>query len=365
MSSYLIEPRDPLIVRDGRPMFAGMPQMRSLDFPLPSTLAGLARTRAGAGDDGRFDHSQIAALRTLAVRGPWLVTLDANGNATENFWPAPRDGVWSGGDEDAAGTDWNALRPHPGDADVTTDLERGLELIGFESTPPESKAGPCAPAFWSWPAIAAWLRDRQKPTQQNVLEPLIHERRMHVAIDPNTGTAVDGALFATDGLRFWRRMGQTEVRTALAFQTDAERFGLELATLGGERRLSHVRAYGGGLPTQPPGLKDKLAGESRARVLMATPACFPAGSASESVHGQKVVAVCVGRPDIMSGWDMEKCGPKPTRRLVPAGSVYWVELPNSSEARADWLARAWAQPASEQAEQDRVDGFGMTFVGVM
>ncbi|HZQ09120.1 MAG TPA: type III-B CRISPR module-associated Cmr3 family protein, partial [Anaerolineae bacterium] len=56
MSVWLIEPRDPLIFRDGRP-FNPTPGARaiSLPFPYPSTLAGAVRTRVGQNENGVFD----------------------------------------------------------------------------------------------------------------------------------------------------------------------------------------------------------------------------------------------------------------------------------------------------------------------
>ena len=44
---YRVEPRDPLMVRDGRPFSVDTDGARSLDFPPPSVLAGMVRTRVG------------------------------------------------------------------------------------------------------------------------------------------------------------------------------------------------------------------------------------------------------------------------------------------------------------------------------
>jgi CRISPR-associated protein Cmr3 len=48
MTVWIMEPHDPLLVRDGRP-FGSNPgaRARSLLFPFPSTIAGGMRTRAG------------------------------------------------------------------------------------------------------------------------------------------------------------------------------------------------------------------------------------------------------------------------------------------------------------------------------
>ena len=53
MTIWIIEPHDPLIVRDGRP-FGPNPgvQATSLTFPFPSTTTGGVRTRAGLNSYG-------------------------------------------------------------------------------------------------------------------------------------------------------------------------------------------------------------------------------------------------------------------------------------------------------------------------
>src|SRR5436305_1269785 len=73
---WIIEPHDPLIVRDGRP-FGPDPSARavSLSFPFPSTTTGGVRTRAGLKADGMFDVSQIGRVKQIGVRGPLLVQL--------------------------------------------------------------------------------------------------------------------------------------------------------------------------------------------------------------------------------------------------------------------------------------------------
>src|SRR2546430_1044010 len=99
MTIWIIEPHDPLIVRDGRP-FGPTPGARatSLSFPFPSTTTGGVRTQAGL-PTGIFDikdrnlrNEQLKTLKQLEVRGPLLVQLALDGNdIAENQWlvPAP------------------------------------------------------------------------------------------------------------------------------------------------------------------------------------------------------------------------------------------------------------------------------------
>src|SRR5437660_2687393 len=105
MEIWLIEPHDPLIVRDGKP-FGPNPGARAttLPFPFPSTTTGGIRSRAGMNDDGTFElpseeakrKEKIQNLKKLTVRGPLLVQLSENGNGLSvNEWlvPAPADAL--------------------------------------------------------------------------------------------------------------------------------------------------------------------------------------------------------------------------------------------------------------------------------
>jgi len=93
--TWIIEPHDPLIVRDGRP-FGPDPSARaiSLSFPFPSTTTGGARSRAGLNSDGTFDLSQIGRVKQIKVRGPLLVQLSQSGENIEEWMvPAPADAL--------------------------------------------------------------------------------------------------------------------------------------------------------------------------------------------------------------------------------------------------------------------------------
>jgi CRISPR-associated protein Cmr3 len=70
----------------------------------------------------------------------------------------------------------------------------------------------------------------------------------------------------------------------------------------------------------------------------------------------------VPRPEVVSGWDLVKGKPKKSRRLAPAGSIYFVELNGTPEDRRRWCDETWLACVSD-AEQDRRDGFGLAALG--
>jgi CRISPR-associated protein Cmr3 len=109
------------------------------------------------------------------------------------------------------------------------------------------------------------------------------------------------------------------------------------------------------------------------RVILLTPGSFDKGSIPGKKAGQllygddslsvRLLACCVGRPETVSGWDFARRQPKPTERLAPAGSVYWLELKGDPETRLKWAKRIWMNNVSD-SEQARRDGFGLAALGV-
>lgn len=383
MSWYVIEPRDPLMVRDGRPFGSEGADAHSLDFPPPSVIAGALRTRVWHAKGGW----EVEAAKQLAVRGPILA--ERSGEAWTPLFATPRDCVFF----DAAEGDTKkrlrrfALSPQGGNWGQSSLpagwLERGFRPVG--AALPDAKAAKSPPAFWTLEAIKAWL---SAPAVEDLFEKengrpaLQHERRVHVAINPDTDTGADGKLFQTDGLRFEEfdhdaanraaeKAAEKGADKAADKEPRARQLGLLVScahealkegilTLGGERRVSLFSAV-----DEPTWVRDwaapKLSGGRGARVLLLTPAIFQQGGVPETIAGAPVVAAAVGRPQTISGWDMVQGGPKPVRRMAPAGSVYWVDL-------AERDATAWAEEVHMRAisddAQDRRDGFGLAAVGV-
>lgn len=369
MNTWILEPRDTIVVRDGRPLADGASEMRSLDFPWPSTVAGLVRTRIGLSENGKFEMTPDEA-RQVEIRGPLLARV-APGPG-ELLVPAARDNVVY---PHESGLRRYRLGPRPLPDGIATDLQ-GLQVVSFLAEPPEGKPEPRPAAFWTWPEMERWLT---RPTDVLDLAPgaghrsLVHETRVHVAIDPGTGTAMDGALFSTDGLRFaGRKAGGSSERLALAFSCHDTRLegkaGVVVA--GGERRPAFLRPSPVPFPASPEALVSSA--RNRYRLVLLTPGLFAAGHRPAALPGARIVAAVVPRPQVISGWDMERQesgknkgkpkGPKPTRRAVPAGSVFWVEL-NEGVDPARWVRERWLSSLCDD-EQDARDGFGLVVVGV-
>lgn len=385
MALWTIEPRDAVIFRDGRPFGAwGGARAASLPFPFPSTIAGGVRTRAFLDADGRFDPAahgrSLDEARALAVRGPFLVELDDADRIREWLFPAPLDAVaWTAdqpADQPRRFFDIKRLVPLALPAGVAVNQPpEAPHPVGLPA-PVKGKPAGDAPSYWRWSALERWLT---QPGDRSAVaaDELGHhgpvpEQRTHVGLDPTTLTADEGRLFQTRGLVFTRRTTDGE-RRRLALAVDVaggEGVRPGTAPLGGERRLVCWRAEEKTLPGCPAAVREAVVGTGACRLLLATPGCFEAGwrpqaeTLAAGVAGLTVtlVGAAVGRAVVVSGWDFERNQAKPTRRLAPAGSVYFLRLEGASEARRVWLDRIWLQPISDDA-QARRDGFGCALVG--
>jgi CRISPR-associated protein Cmr3 len=391
MRVWILEPRDPLIARDAKPFGIGV-RAATLPFPFPSTLTGAARTRAGL-ENGIFDpHRKINGIglaetvKAIPVRGPLLVELDEEtGQIRTWLAPAPLDALL----QRNAGRVVHRLvpldshkgftnlrqRPHAGDS---------LDPVGLTSHIPGKPYGEKAiPRFWYWEKFAEWLCNPQQLVSTVMkIEELGHhgapsETRTHVAIDPDSQTALDGRLFQTRGLEFSHGNSHDLAgvkRLALAVAVDdaplSDRIANGLAPIGGERRIAAWRlSDNGSFPTGCLGrLQDQIASDRACRLILLTPAYFAAGSKpgflSEDRSGVKVTlrAFASKREQVVSGWDFAKPGPKGTRRLAPAGSVYFLTLDGGEADIKRWVEQTWMSCVSDDPEFRR-DGFGLAALG--
>lgn len=410
MSVWLIEPLDPLIARDGKPAAVG--HFRTVSFPYPSMIAGAVRTRMGC-ENGAFTIPRASLpelLEKVLVRGPVLTELDAEGKVLQWLAPAPRDAsiLRDQGDSKERPI-LRRLSPRPLSAEEGLDSLREHKLlpVAFAGAETYGKPPKKVPAFWNWKDFEAWLTapaDRPGIDLKSLgTESLPVETRAHLAIQPGERVGIDGMLFQTSGLRFLQEQkrekeqegeGEGEERPSLP----PRRFALSLwteettvagrplalrqqiAPLGGERRLARWSPASAGWPQMPEAVRDKIVSTRRARLILLTPAIFEGGALPGWSGGPwplggsvraTVSAACVPRPEVVSGWDLAadngdgkpKGRPKPTRRLAPGGSVYFLELDGKPEDLRQWCNETWLSCVSDH-EQDRRDGFGLATLGI-
>ena len=399
--------RDPIVARDGRPFGAGQGnRMRGLGWPLPSVVAGSLRTalvKANAALDFASDMPQ--QLMEIAVAGVFPTAKAENG--VELYLPAPNDCIW-----DEKTNRVHRAQPIPLEQGEGVDFPDGasrLAPVRLTTKQAEADFKPkLAPAWWPLTKYEKWLKaapDERSGDwfEQDFLNAAIPETRDHVRLDAGRGAAAEGELFTTVGLnlahlpRFRNRPTQTkltfdqrfaEIGLSARVTWESPRFApLEhLNTwhpLGGERRLVHwQRTDANKLWERPVAVRDALAKATHIRMVLATPAIFSEGWKPGWLNGQlegsppganvklKLVGISNARWKAVSGWSLAPPrGPKPIRRMVPAGSVYFFSctLGDAAElADCCWLQSVSdeePEPTQRTFASARADGFGLAVWG--
>ncbi len=363
-----LTPLAPIIVRSGRP-FDSLSHPDDARFPPPSTLAGCLRT-AWARAEGKPFTPELAQRR---VCGPLLLLNN------EVLVPKPANAIYK---RDEAGQEL-CIRatPQPFPSGCNADMPDALLPVQAEKQAGKGVVGKPikGPDWWQLDDVLNFNSSQEgahdfcKKLKKTGWSPSIRDRRTHVAIDPRTGASKDGQLFQTEGIDF-------DIRSRSERDTDWKdgprllaRFDTPLDSalvhLGGERRLALLAPESEVWPKPEAGWMQKIISHGGLSFTLLTPGIFAQGYRpgwlDEELIGSppeapeitlQLVAVAAGSWQPHSGWDLANQRPRPTRKLVPAGAVYWFRiLAGADSAQLDAL---WLTHLSDDA-QDRRDGFGL------
>lgn len=385
--NVVIHSNESLVFRDGRPFGSeGQNSGGALRWPNTNTITGLLRNRVGMSrsldyfsgprrDQNINDIKKVSATRILPL--------------------------WQGVDE---ASDWEPLFPAPVDAMIFPALEKnqysidgftyenafakgGIDLPWRNWLIPESgrreKPASDSPELWYQDYFFTWL-------ETGVIQGAVSSRelglslpqpelRMHTAIDQATGSVKTGQLFSSQGIH---------LNTAANDRQPAGRFGigvnlehLEVADdpcgpcfFGGERKTARIEKINNFMPPVPSFLD---APSRYLRLILITPGDFgawvpewlkPDWNISETqwceIPGSslmiRLVSAFIPPWQPVSGWDYDKRGPKATRKLVPAGAVYVVELQDPQKA-VDVAKSLWGRPMNTNLNDP--NGSGCVCVG--
>lgn len=377
MTQFVLRPRDGLTLKDARGFnVAGGDGAKSLAWLWPTTLAGSVRTAVGVSSGYSLQGDpRWAALRdSVSIQGPLPVTFD--GQSWQPVFPAPADAIrWrTKGDPETLDVEW--LRPKARSSGaVVRGSWRGAdeEIKATEgllvAAPIRADKPATMPRWWSREQFVAWLQNCRIPKDSHpVCEPPVRGD-FHVVMNPETGKSKEGGLFsvetlepvATDGSE-WGVWGSASERV------DTSRPW----RLGGEARFAAAESLAVN-PFEFPASLD-WATTKRLRLLLLTPAVFRAGwrpdwlepRAGEFVGewaGLELTlrAAFVPRSEAISGWDLVARGPRASRRMAPAGSVYYFEC--GTEVTLDVATSLWMRSVQDPDSQESRDGFGAVAPG--
>jgi len=371
----VITPADVLFLRGNR-LFGGAGEHGAAEMPpWPSVFAGAVASRILA------DHDRIAAVaaspsdaeRILAeVAGPdYACAFLALGRRGRVFLPLPADLV-AEMPEGAAAPELRRLRPRRVPDGLTSSAP--LPMV-----PALESAERRKPLAGYWLDLDGW----QQHLQGELPDPdhLVASRelwqldpRLGIARDPNTRTAAEGRIYTSEAVALAKDTCFVAGFSGRNIPANG------LVRLGGDGRGAHIEPAGGHAPEPAPGRPE--GGWPGFRMILTSPGVFPGGwlppGCQEDADGivftcgalrARLRAAAAGRHGVISGWDLARHRPKPARKVVPTGTVYWFSVEDGDTAELEHIWRNGLYAAcpnldKEFAEARRREGFGRAWFGI-
>jgi len=369
-----LHPLDVLFFRGGRPFSAstraesGLPTPQVMAGALTTWLLeqhgcdanGFSRLRKAVQEGKSFAEAAEAAwIADVQIRGPWLAQY--NPQASKNL--VPLDDLYtpmpanlrqrkSAKSDDLK--DNELLRVSP--------LAENSTLPGWHST--KDKLRPLwtkeparletASGFLNATGLQKYLHNQPLNKKDHLVSSdtlYEFEDRVGTEINPDRLSVEESKIYTARFLALRKQIGfYVEVDLPPGCPCDVFPEGKRhIWPLGGEaRRVEVTRVEPFHWPE--PDLKSESPGPVKTLLLLTTPALFdpdhPWRFTETSSNGTLVAAAVSGSLPV-SGWDLARGGPKPTRFAVAAGSVYFLEhtssldipsplSPRPADQRAGW-----------------------------
>jgi len=371
-----IEPFDVLYLRGNR-LFGGAGQHGEAQIPpWPSVFAGAMASRILA------DKELITRI-TKNPQDANTILINAAGKdfaciflgiARENklFLPLPNDLVAFEDEQDSTQISLSLIRPQK----VPEELSCSSVLPMLPVIETETRVKPVSGI---WMDMEGWKLhlDGQLPAMGQLISSSklwSKDSRLGIARDLTTKTAAEGKIYTSEAIAL-----STQTTFIAGFAGSANAIPSDgLLRLGGDGRGAAI-AEANVFPDNDMGRpKSSWSGF---RMILISPGIFPngwlpPGCQSENdgyylyVNGLKarLEAASIGRPQTISGWNLAKHEPKPARKVVPTGSVYWFKVIEGDTASLEplWENSLYAAEAnlSDELNVDRKrEGFSRVWFG--
>jgi len=385
-STHFIEPLDVLVLRGNKLFGAAGSFGESLVPPSPSVAAGAYRSALlahkqvdlGAYARGEIDDTELGTPRRpgrFTASAFRLARRDGEGRV-EALHPVPADLVVSKIDEALTVRPLKPTTLNPAIASAYP-----LPLLPVLSEPERGK-----PAAGLWLSEAGWraYRKGRAPVSDHLVangDLWALDPRVGVGLEADRRRAADGKLFTVQAVVLRRREQGSVSGTDRTFdvgflaQIDGATLpGRLLLRLGGDGRAA-LSAHAAVEEQEPD--YGAIAHAGRCRFVLTSPGIFAQGWLPTGIehsgegeprldlHGVKgrLVSAVVPRAEVVSGfdlaaWSQGKGGPKPARRVAPAGSVYWLdELEATAEDLRKLVERGLWTDAQYDTDTRRAEGF--------
>jgi len=371
----VITPADVLFLRGNR-LFGGAGEHGAAEMPpWPSVFAGAVASRILA------DHDRIAAVTARPHEAESILAEVAGADYScaflalglrgRVFLPLPADLVAEQPDG-APHPMLRRLRPRQ--------VPDGLACSAtLPMVPVLESAGRTKPLAGYWLDLDGWRQYLQGelPGDGHLVasgELWRLDPRLGIARDHYTRTAAEGRIYTSEAVALAGDTCFVAGFSGKNIPVDG------LVRLGGDGRGARIEPAGTYAPSPEPGRPE--GGWPGFRMILTSPGVFPSGwlpPGCELEEGEIVFtcgtlrarlrASAMGRHGVISGWDMARHRPKPARKVVPAGSVYWFTVDEGDTAE---LERIWRHGLyeghpnldEEFAAARQREGFGRAWFGI-
>jgi CRISPR-associated protein Cmr3 len=322
---------DTLVFGVGKPSVWGEDTFGASMFPpFPSVVRGAARASWLYGN-GSFDIADTGSDQTkdYAVIEYALLLND------EPYFPVPADFVWNEDDETLIQC---SLQENDGLSNLTTPYQ----LWAYANGKQTSAEKRCL----SLGNLQAYLNGENITESVSLADYIISESKIGIYRGRDTGAVKKGMLYRSPLMRL--------NNAAIAANINGANVK-GLIRFGGENKIANFTEYDSGI--SPSGA---IGDDGRFKLYLETPAIFKKGYLPELPVKAALLTAAVYGYDNVGGFDMKLRRPKPMRRAVKSGSVYYYELiENSDENRSAILALH----GTSISDYSREDGFGICYIG--
>lgn len=333
---WFIEANDVLMFRDSKPFTAGQNfTARSTFPPHPRTMQGVIRTHILDGEGADFakfasEQEKEAIKRVvgspskfgeLALIGPFVARRTGTDQRVVRLFRPPLDLLQKKPNPD-----------NPSKPDNPYVVLQPKCVSRLCTNNPFKEWVPLLHNYDEVDEVEGWLEEHQLVNylQGNSIEGVVEtknlyhtEARVGLGLDYSKRRGAESQFYHAE---FIRPHSDSNATTGLLVGTDNDDGLIKDGpiAIGGEGRTGTIRAAG----YQPQNLITERQG--RVKVILLTPAYFTGGykpASWERFVGKeaKLVALAIGKPQVISGWDLANKRPRPARHLVPAGSVFYFE----------------------------------------
>ncbi|BBB92062.1 MAG TPA: type III-B CRISPR module-associated protein Cmr3 [Methylomusa anaerophila] len=271
----------------------------------------------------------------------------------------------------------------PGDC-VVWDKD-GAKVAGTMALQPNEELSSCPLPYMLAPAV----QNRTESIEDGLLDDLTFEeyldgfsthycfKKMHdyvlteakigIARSYDTRTTEESRLYRIGMRRLESSLRRGRKTSAVSMVIDFSGMDLlreGIIRLGGEGKAALYQE------TTPYSIPKVLLQGRLFKLYLATPAIFENGwvpgwidsvTMTGTYNGVNMRLICaaIGKFHSLGGWDMDKCKPKPMRRAVPAGSVYYFETETTPDLVLDVFH------GQSISDYDAPQGFGIAYVGAV